>query len=259
MNAALAKGTWYVNRKPMLVTSWGIKPGANRITEMPIWVKFTNIPDCYWTKEGLSNLASVIGRPRGADQLTSKLEIMPFAMMQIQYELGDPLPNEIKVKNLHPVTQEKTVETVLVSYPDRPLVCSGCKSLGHLVAVCPVTKQVWKEIGPTNISEKNVQAVVESPQRAVVIGIEKDQGKKEDSGWTEVKRKSAGISSSGDEDSPSPLKTFQNLKNIDEIDIKKKAICLESDIGSSSSGKRLSKSQKKRLKQSKGVSPPRFT
>lgn len=62
----------------------------------------------------------------------------------MQYELGDPLPNEIKATVLHPITEEKLIVTVNVSYSDRPLFCTSCKSLGHLVGACLVTKLAWR-------------------------------------------------------------------------------------------------------------------
>lgn len=79
MNAALSKGTWYVDRKPMIVCRWGSEGFNKPITTIPLWFKLSIIPDCYWTQDGLSRLASVIGEPLCADQLTSKLEMLPFA------------------------------------------------------------------------------------------------------------------------------------------------------------------------------------
>lgn len=54
-----------------MVTNWGDIGGETSIKEMPVWIKLTNVPDCYWTAEGLGMLASVVGRPLCADTLTS--------------------------------------------------------------------------------------------------------------------------------------------------------------------------------------------
>lgn len=45
MNFALARGTWYVENKPMIVHTWGTNVGKE--TSMPLWVKFENMPDNY--------------------------------------------------------------------------------------------------------------------------------------------------------------------------------------------------------------------
>lgn len=68
MNAALSKGTWYLENKPMIVHAWGSKVGEK--SRMTLWVKFENMPDSYWTREGLSFLGSAIGNPLSADELT---------------------------------------------------------------------------------------------------------------------------------------------------------------------------------------------
>lgn len=275
MLAALSKGTWYINRRPMVVTAWGITPGVVPVTSMPLWIKLTNVPDSYWTEEGLSNLASVIGEPRGADQLTSRLHIMPFAMIQVKYELGDPLPNEIHATILDPITEQKSVVTVNITYPDRPLYCTGCKSLGHTAGACPIVTREWRQkctsvsstdkpisLGPgenVNVAqgEESEAHVIHGRKLKDPNPIEEQVTPGKEQGWTEVKRKHGGTSPVTDEESPAPPKMFQNLKNIDEIDLKKKAVVFKYDKGGgSSSGKRLTKSQKKKLKRSMEVCPP---
>ncbi|KAL1802925.1 hypothetical protein ACET3Z_031572 [Daucus carota] len=62
--------------------------------------------------------------------------------------------------------------------------------------------------------------------------------------WTEVKRK--GRSCSSDEESPSPLQTFKNLKRIDEVVQKTQGPLLP----------KLSKHQLKKLKKSAGKGSP---
>ncbi|KAK1397098.1 hypothetical protein POM88_006961 [Heracleum sosnowskyi] len=75
-NKVLAWGTWYVGNQPMLLKAWGNNNEATKVDTMPLWVKFSKVPDCYWTSEGLSWLGSVIGVPLCADALTSKLDIL---------------------------------------------------------------------------------------------------------------------------------------------------------------------------------------
>ncbi|KAK1369733.1 hypothetical protein POM88_035825 [Heracleum sosnowskyi] len=141
MNSVLAKGTWYLGSSPMLVHAWGSKVGEKN--SMPLWVKFENMPDSYWTRDGLSFHASVIGHPLSADDMTSKLEILPFAKLCVEYTIGDDLPTKIEVEVLDPVTEIKHIEEVKVSYPIKPLVCKACKSLGHVIGACPIATRQW--------------------------------------------------------------------------------------------------------------------
>lgn len=105
MNKVLTKGTWYVEQRPMLVRVWCNNLKEKQVPSMPLWIKLTHISDCYWTKEGLSSIASVIGPPIIADQLTSKLDILPFARFCVEYKLGVPLPSSIPVMVLDPITE----------------------------------------------------------------------------------------------------------------------------------------------------------
>ncbi|KAL1831088.1 hypothetical protein ACET3Z_000739 [Daucus carota] len=81
---------------------------------------------------------------------------------------------------------------------------------------------VSEKVTPVNVHSKPVSPV--------------DPAENENEGWTEVKRKTSSPLPS--ELSPSPPRAFTNLKNVDEID------------------KKLTKSQKKRLRRLKGSSSP---
>ncbi|KAK1376687.1 hypothetical protein POM88_032880 [Heracleum sosnowskyi] len=128
-----AWGTWYIDQQPMVVHAWGAKVGS--VLSIPLWVKLT--------EEGLSSLASAIGPPLGTDALTSQLEVLPFAKLCVNYKVGEDLPTKLQVVDLDPVTGEKSIVEVLMSYPNRPLVCTACRSLGHLVGACPKVTRKW--------------------------------------------------------------------------------------------------------------------
>ena len=245
----------------MILTAWGSKPGTSVIDNMPLWVKFSNLPDCYWTEEGLSRIASVIGEPLGADEPTSRLDIMPFAKLQVKYKLGDPMPNEISVTVIDPSTEQRSLAKVQVSYPIRPLSCSGCHSLGHSIAACPSITRVWQK-KETKVDDANVKRdghdllgdtdkAQMTSQAAGSSSVQEHDASKEDN-WTEIKRKSQPVSSDID-CSPSPPANFRNLKKVDEIDVKKGF--LQNKIFEQSS-KKPSKSQRKKLKASQGTGSP---
>lgn len=273
-NAFLSRGTWYVGQRPMVVTAWGVKPGENNIDTMPLWIKLSNIPICYWTEEGLGRLASAIGKPVGADALTSKLDMIPFAKMCVQYTIGNPLPNEIKASVLDPVTNEISTEIVQVSYPFKPLVCEGCKSLGHTAAVCPKVKRIWvlkeksseappqpvvddnnKEKmfeGPMKGDGKPNQYNVETPASKDGISESCNTPAKEEE-WTEVKRKGRSPDARVEEFSPSPPVTFKNLKSVDEVELRK---VIANTSGGSGSAPKMSRKKQKRQRNSLGKASP---
>lgn len=289
-NAILSQGTWYFDKNPLVVTDWGAT--TVQITEMPIWIKLSNVPDCYWTEEGIGRLASVIGRPLCADNLTSQLNILPFAKVCVQYKVGDPLPEKIKAIDFNPSSSAKTIVEVEVAYQQKPKVCLGCKSLGHVISACPVTIRKWVRKMPTRQSEDAINStsdegvaaaeaigdhIVEAQEnfQTPTTGIEKNTSSieidiaekvpvseknaenaslKEDE-WTEVRKKTSSASKTQDQYSDvsvSPT-VFKGLKRVDEVD-KKRGISLVSPPQKLVPGL-LSKSQQKRLKKAKGKSP----
>ncbi|KAK1351620.1 hypothetical protein POM88_054164 [Heracleum sosnowskyi] len=272
MNKVLTKGTWYVDQRPMLVKAWCER--EKPVTSMPLWIKLSNIPDCYWTQKGLSSLASVVGVPISADHLTAKLNILPFARFCVEYKLGTPLPSSIPVMVLDPFTDEKFQAEVLVHYAVKPLTCVACNSLGHTSVTCPLAKRIWVQKNkkgdiisdgdpspskscpsvPTFIDE--VQQGISSPplQEPLEDAETIDKGKgKIDAGeepWTEVlsksKHSSARKGSVSPMESPTPPKNFKKLLLVDEVDARKRF----------NSTAHLSDSQKRRLgKRGRGKSP----
>ncbi|KAK1397096.1 hypothetical protein POM88_006959 [Heracleum sosnowskyi] len=224
-NKVLAWGTWYVGNQPMLLKAWGNNNEATKVDTMPLWVKFSKVPDCYWTSEGLSWLGSVIGVPLCADALTSKLDILPFAKMCVHYKIGDALPDKIEVESLDPTSGAMSIVEVLVHYPVKPLVCTGCHSLGHPISACPSTTRRWvvkrkqqedhtvqqetMEKTPNCVSVQKDSIVINEAHRPVEVPV----------GSSPTKLSAA--TSPTFEDSPSPVLVFKNLKKVDEIDAKR--------------------------------------
>lgn len=58
------------------------------------------------------------------------------------------MPTKIEARVLDPITEERHIETIDVSYPFKPLVCTACKSLGHLVGACPNVTRKWVKKQP---------------------------------------------------------------------------------------------------------------
>lgn len=158
MNKALSRGTWYLDKQPLVMFAWGSSVGS--VKSLPLWVRFEQVPDCYWTEEELSALASSIGTPLYADDLTSNLEVLPYAKMCVEYTVGNDFPSKVDVTVMDPVSDEKSISTVLVSYPNKPLVCMGCKTLGHLIGACPMVTRKWVR------KDKSVDVEVDNVSKA---------------------------------------------------------------------------------------------
>lgn len=257
MNLALAKGTWYIERRPLVVHAWGST--VSTVKTMPLWVRFDNIPDSYWTPQCLSRLASVIGPPLCSDELTSRMEVMPFAKICVDYTIGNDLPVAVPVTILDPLNGEKRVVEVLVSYPTKPLVCTACKSRGHLVGACPKVTRKWirkdREVDGGSTAKDaapDKQLPVKTDPLVGDTSVPLDTHIKES---TPAKRPSSPTPHDLSNNSATPLCTFRNLKKVDEIDMKKDNAATSgiSELGEF----QISKSQRKKLKkQGKSPKPP---
>lgn len=183
---------------------------------------------------------------------------MPFAKVCVDYVVGDELPNKIESMELDPVTEEKRVVEITVSYPVKPRFCSSCRALGHIVGACPTTRRQWvpKISKPINSDAKLAADEVKTDDfHAKVPDVttvkQNEPPSTNDEGvWQTVQRRKAVISSPAPVDhdsltdaSPSPQNTFKHLSHVDEIEVKRAAV------------NTLSKSQKKKQRKALGNSP----
>lgn len=141
----LALGPWYFANKLLTLKYWkeGIDIQSEACTKAPIWVKFFGIPLSYWSAEGLSYLASGIGRPLFADKLTEKMDPMTFARVCIEIDVNSVLHDRLMVTVYDEEAGcEKALE-VKVEYQSKPISCSSCKVFGHSLLKCPRANFQW--------------------------------------------------------------------------------------------------------------------
>ncbi|GKE89132.1 RNA-directed DNA polymerase, eukaryota, reverse transcriptase zinc-binding domain protein [Tanacetum coccineum] len=63
-----------MNNKPLFVQKWDPTIGMNKVeqTKVPLWVTIVNVPLEAWSSEGISALASSLGRPLIMDNMTAR-------------------------------------------------------------------------------------------------------------------------------------------------------------------------------------------
>lgn len=141
----LALGPWFIGNKRINLKAW--KEGINFIDEAcsktPIWVKFHNIPLSYLIDEGVSYLASGIGRPLFADALTEKMEPMNFARVCIEIEVNSVLHDHLRVNVKDEVDGGKKGVNVRVEYQSKPISCTFCNVFGHSLTKCSRANYKW--------------------------------------------------------------------------------------------------------------------
>lgn len=141
---ALAGGPKHVASKLLLLQQWreGVNFSNASVASIPLWVKFSNIPLSYWTSNGLSYIASSIGRPIAIDDTTAKLDPLPFARICVEVKADSNFPKSINVAIIG--EDGLSYVPVAVDYQSKPPICSSCKIFGHSTSKCPkVVKQHW--------------------------------------------------------------------------------------------------------------------
>ncbi|KAK1354395.1 hypothetical protein POM88_047651 [Heracleum sosnowskyi] len=173
-------------------------------------------------------------------------------------KFGDPLPNVIKATATDPVSGDKYIVEVNVSYFNKPLICEGCKSLGHTVAACQKVKHIWvvKQRNDSDIDsgdggvvngEGNSEKVSAEPIPNTVNDCETSIPDNvcatplpNNDGWIPASKTFSPIFVAVSDISLSPLNNFRSLRRVDEIDAKRAF----NDV---SNYEKLSNSQKKKL------------
>lgn len=95
------------------------------------------------TSEGISFLASGIGKPLFLDDLSSNLEPLNFFRVCIEVNADFSFPPSIDVIVVDEDTSEDSVVTVEVEYQSKPPSCSACKVFGHSPLKCHNNSFKW--------------------------------------------------------------------------------------------------------------------
>lgn len=118
----LARGPWHFASRPIVLQPW--KEGGDFFkadcTKMPLWVKLSNIPFSYLSAEGISLIASGIGKPLFADEMTSSLEPLNFARICIEMSADSTFPDSINANIFDEEYKVLKCIAVDVEYQNRP-------------------------------------------------------------------------------------------------------------------------------------------
>ena len=89
----LENGPWHVAGQPILLRNWhaGLVLDKEVPASVPIWVHIHNIPLEYWNVEGLSHIASAIGRPLHVDRMTATCRRISYARICIEVSADQEL------------------------------------------------------------------------------------------------------------------------------------------------------------------------
>ncbi|KAL0290021.1 UNVERIFIED_CONTAM: hypothetical protein Sangu_2591600 [Sesamum angustifolium] len=98
-----------------------------------------HLPVEFWTEEGLSMVASGVGRPLYSDAITKACTRLDFACICVMLNYNSKLPKHIVA--MQPTEDGgETPCKVDIEYEWIPSRCTSCCCLGHSAKQCPTTK-----------------------------------------------------------------------------------------------------------------------
>ncbi|GKD26721.1 hypothetical protein Tco_1232935 [Tanacetum coccineum] len=75
LEQVLEKGPWMIRNQPLILTKWApnLELAKDVVTKVPVWVKIHKVPVVAYSENGLSLIASQIGKPVLLDAFTSAM------------------------------------------------------------------------------------------------------------------------------------------------------------------------------------------
>ncbi|KAL0401936.1 UNVERIFIED_CONTAM: hypothetical protein Slati_4223500 [Sesamum latifolium] len=141
MEEVIEGGPWLFRGQPIVLQKWepGMMLRKLQHTQVPVWIKLRYLPVELWTTEGLSTVASGIGKPLYPDAITRACTRLDFARVYVMLDISLKLPKHIVLMVPCEDGSESACK-VDVEYEWLPSKCNACMSLGHPTKEYPSTK-----------------------------------------------------------------------------------------------------------------------
>ncbi|KAL0283808.1 UNVERIFIED_CONTAM: hypothetical protein Sradi_6922600 [Sesamum radiatum] len=141
MEEVIEGGPWLFHGQAIVLQKWepGMVLRKLQHTQVPVWIKLRHLPVELWTTDGLSVVASGVGKPLYPDAITRACTRLDFARVCVMLDISAKLLKHIVLM----VPKEDGSEVackVDVEYEWLPPKCTMCHSLGHSTKECPTTK-----------------------------------------------------------------------------------------------------------------------
>ncbi|KAK4380931.1 hypothetical protein Sango_3017500 [Sesamum angolense] len=95
MEEVIEGGPWLFQGQPIVLQKWepGMALRKLKHTQVPVWIKLRHLPVEMWTNEGLSTVASGIGKPLYPDAITRACTRLDFARVCVMLDISSNYPN----------------------------------------------------------------------------------------------------------------------------------------------------------------------
>ncbi|XP_074305631.1 uncharacterized protein LOC141640851 [Silene latifolia] len=109
--------SWNLNGFPLVFKDWSptIAEELTYVSTAPIWVLFPNLDPCFWSASGLSKVASSVGKPICADEVTIRKSKLAFAKVLIEVDISKELPDKCRAGQKRVYKPKTTQSAALVT------------------------------------------------------------------------------------------------------------------------------------------------
>ncbi|KAL0285129.1 UNVERIFIED_CONTAM: hypothetical protein Sradi_7182200 [Sesamum radiatum] len=182
-------GPWLFRGQALILQKWEPRMMLRKLqhTQVPVWIKLRHLPIELWTTEGLSTVASGIGKPLYPDAITRACTRLDFDRVCVMLDISSKLLKHIVIM----VPKEEGGESackVDVEYEWLPPKCNAYMSLGHPTNDCHMTKS--KHRPPVSVYVQKPPAPLPQEQRqeprAQTVASGSGRGDHEEPGTTMV-------------------------------------------------------------------------
>ncbi|KAL0284377.1 UNVERIFIED_CONTAM: hypothetical protein Sradi_7199500 [Sesamum radiatum] len=143
MEEVIEGGPWLFQGQPIVLQRWvpGMSLRKKPHTEIPVWIRLKHLPMEFWTNEGLSVIASGVGKPLYQDAVTRDCLRIDYARVCIMLNYNSTLPKHVIVMQPNEDGCSEVPCKIDIEYEWIPQKCVLCRTLGHNKAACIVGKK----------------------------------------------------------------------------------------------------------------------
>ncbi|KAL0295584.1 UNVERIFIED_CONTAM: hypothetical protein Sangu_3193600 [Sesamum angustifolium] len=97
MEEVIEGGPWLFQGQPIVLQRWepGMVLRKHKHTQVPVWIRLRHLPVEFWTDDGLSTVASGVGRPLYQDTITRACTRLDFARVCVMLDISSTLPKHL--------------------------------------------------------------------------------------------------------------------------------------------------------------------
>ncbi|GKE21001.1 reverse transcriptase domain-containing protein [Tanacetum coccineum] len=170
LEQVIEQGPWLIRNTPLILNKWtpNLALKKDEITKVPVWVKMHKVHVIAYSEDGLSLIATQIGKPIMLDAFTSSMCEDPwgrpgYARALIEVSADKPLKKDVIMAVPEEDGTGHTLEKICLEYEWKPPVCMDCHVFGHSQEQCP--KRVKEQATETKTIDNDRFTIVHKKKK----------------------------------------------------------------------------------------------